>query len=286
MSKEQLSQNKEQSNQTYRLDEKLDSAEKIYSGIDKARWIRDHLIGLKKPENQRPGGGRSVENKLIKESSAVNRYILPGMGNLDLTDAKEEKYQLQGVLARCKETPNRRVSWVKQGTMLEMPRDKTPFALATMSECSFLVGIDENDMIAAHISFSLKNQITEVLDYCEDKGVPKNNMYLVTNTGLVTTGADKGGFLGEKGRLTTRKERRNLPIPDDNICEFAYEKSRDEQGAIEEKLQIVFANPDVIYTTEFKQNTSGQEKPLYKQGFPENDEELDDEYLIKLRSHE
>lgn len=280
MSIERPSQNKAHTDQTYRLDEELGSAEKIYSGIDKARWVRDHLIELKRQENQRPGEGKPVESKYITETSSTTRYLLPGTGNLDTTDAMQESYELQGVLARCKETPSRRISWVKQGTMLEMPRNKTPFALATMSECSFLVGIDENDMVAAHISFSLKSQIKEVLDYCEDKGVSKDNTYLVTNTGLKTTPAGKNSFLGKKRRLTTSDERKNLRIPEDNVYTFAYDKNQTEQGAIEE-LEFVFACPDMIYAAGFQPEANGPEKPLYEQQFPEKGERSDDEFVIK-----
>lgn len=277
MRKEQIRPNNEQSNQSYRLDKELDSANEIYSGIQKARWVRDHLIELKEPKGDRAGKGEMVESKRITKKAPVNRYVLPGIGKLDSTDEMQEMYKLQGKFARYKETPNCRVSWVEQGTMLEMPKSKTPYALASMSECSFLVGVNKNNIIAAHISYSLKSQIIEVLDYFENAGIRRDDTYTIANTNPATAVKNRDGFLSKSKRITTNDEYEDLNIPEENIRTFTYNKIETDKKNLRKNLQLVVASPDMIFTSGFNQDLTGEKMPPRDQRFPK-----DKEQLIKL----
>jgi hypothetical protein len=189
----------------------------------------------------------------------------------------QESYKMQGELATIKETENHRISWVKQGTLLEIPRDKTPYALASMSECSFVIGINEQSMIAAHISFSLKSQINEVLAHCENKGINRTDTYLIANTGPVLGPANEDGFLSGDRRLSTGEECKSLRIPTNNIRTFEYKIEDTEQKSVRKNLQLVVASPEMVFTSGFNENQNGPGKQAWEQEFPD-----DKEQLIKL----
>jgi hypothetical protein len=169
--------------ETRRLEKELQEIKQTYNKREAARLTRDIILELKEIDSPLQSNKTPpAERKVLDQETPLRRHLLPGIGDLSVSDQKQETYDKREWENRYWETKNFRVCWVRQGNIITAPRNKTPHTIVSMSECSFIVGTTDEKMISAHISYSLQSQVEAVLEHLDKHNVKPENRYVVANT--------------------------------------------------------------------------------------------------------
>ena len=126
---------------------------------------------------------------------------------------------------------------VEQGEIWKTKKENNPYFFTSMSECSTIVGMNENEIAVAHISYSELEGTRLAIRWMIEQNL--NNIFAITNEG------PKNQHLGKEE--ARRNDYLELGIPEKHIFPFEY-FGRD---GLHRNLTQVITNKDNIFVYSF-----------------------------------
>lgn len=164
-----------------------------------------------------------------KADGILKHYFLPGIPGGEGDDKEiREGYDRR---AEYTKTDNHVFINIGQGEMWVVPKENNPYFKISMSECSTIIGENENKLAVAHISYSALNEIEAVMDFMTKNNIPPNKIFAIASVGSFQSKQSEQDF---HKRATTEESYLKQGIVPANILNFEY----DPGEAISEKEKI------------------------------------------------
>ena len=183
----------------------------------------------------------------VESGGKIKHYFLPGIpgGGGDIATIREG-YDSR---AEYKKTQERMFVRVGQGEMWVIPKKENPYFLISMSECSAIIGSNNENMVIAHISYSAIDETEAVMEFMRDNSVPLENIHVVASVGEYQ---EKRSNEEYTKRVVNKEFYGNLGIQDSHIQTFEYTpRDRDSGGMIQTNLTQIIGNPNELLKYSF-----------------------------------
>ncbi len=183
----------------------------------------------------------------VESGGKIKHYLLPGIpgGGRDITTIREG-YDSR---AEYKKTQERMFVRVGQGEMWVIPKKENPYFLISMSECSAIIGSNNENMVIAHISYSAIDETEAVMEFMRDNSVPLENIHVVARVGKYQEKRSKEEYTK---RVVNREFYRNIGIQDSHIQTFEYTpRDRDSGGMTQKNITQIIGNPNELLKYSF-----------------------------------
>ena len=139
---------------------------------------------------------------------------------------------------------------IGQGEMWLFPKSENPYFQISLSECSAIVGTNEKNIVAAHISYSAIDQIQAVVTFMKNMGINLENIYVI---------ASVGDFQKKRSEEEHRKRAFDsrvyikMGIPESNISQFEFKstKTKGDEGWLQKNLTQVVGCKDALFKYSF-----------------------------------
>lgn len=183
-------------------------------------------------------------NMVASPESDIDHFLLPGIP--DEEGEKQEVRESYDNRAEYLKTEERLFLRVGQGEMWILPKTEEPYFQISMSECSTIVGVKDNNFIVAHISFSKEDEVDTTLDFMREKNVKPENIYVFPSVGKYQKEQSKE--LDENRVLDTSRYV-NQGIPNNNISSFEFWRERGEskEGWIDKNMAQIIGCKDALF---------------------------------------
>lgn len=210
------------------------------------------------------GMGEFLAFRIADGRDGVKHYLLPGISKGGLE--RESLEDLSGVRehyddrARLVSSGEHLFIRAGQGEMWRVPKNKNPYILCGLSECSALIGESESDLFVAHISYSQLSELDAALEFLKQNKVSPEDVYVAASIGEAQTAAAKpGGFASARAGEAQDYVRRG--VRPENIKPFAAALESKDSGQRRWKgLTQVLAAKDGFYQRSYDE--SGRQEVL------------------------
>lgn len=116
---------------------------------------------------------------------------------------------------------NEQVFRLPQCYGVRVPRDEHPNIFLTMSECTALIGVTDEDLYAMHVGMSERGATQKFLSLLQGRGVAPENMYAVASVGRPQYYSETTPHY-DFSKVKGADELTGLGIPQQNILSFEY----------------------------------------------------------------
>jgi hypothetical protein len=168
---------------------------------------------------------------------------------------------------------------VGQGEMWVIPKSEKPYFQITMSECSAIVGSDNQNFVIAHISYSAINEIQTAVEFMKNMGISSKNIHVVASVGEFQRKRSANDYTR---RAFDSNAYIALGIPDSNISQFEFTLSNAEEDGswVSQNLTQVIGTNDAL----FKYSFDLRNTPRPGIGLPREEKigDYKDEEIIKI----
>ncbi|RMD52026.1 hypothetical protein D6827_00895 [Candidatus Parcubacteria bacterium] len=201
---------------------------------------RELLAEVFNPPLERADFNDFVQYEKAGYDISIKHFFLPGIygGEGDVQTIREGYDERANYLA----TDRRTFLKVGQGEMWILSREKKPYFQISMSECSAVIGVGQNDIIVAHISYSARDQLEAVIRFMREQGVDFSKIYAIAS--VVDYQKKQAG--NDKQRVVDIASYMEFGIPKGNIYEFEYYPDSHHGSVLRNMTQIIGCN-DAIF---------------------------------------
>jgi hypothetical protein len=232
------------------LDIDIDTAESEMSLAQALDFIRDIVQELPDMVSD-----RLVVTKLADGQNGLRHYFLPDMpgGNGDIRQIREgydgrASYGVTGEHAFIK---------VGQGEMWLVPKALKPYLTVSMSECSTLIGQNDDLLVVAHISYSMLCEIESTVEYMRTIGIPAQKILAVASVGPYQAAQSKKDFYK---RACSTADYLKCGIMPGNTYTFEYRpESTPSAGRIDRNItQVLVGGHGLLkWSADFRYESAG-----------------------------
>ena len=185
----------------------------------------------------------------VESGGKIKHYLLPdipgGESGGDINTIREGC----DWRVRYKKTQERMFVRVGQGEMWVIPKKENPYFLISMSECSAIIGFNNENMVIAHISYSAINETEAVMEFMRDNNIPLENIHVVASVGKYQEERSREEYTK---RVVNKEFYTNLGIPDSHIQTFGYiPRDRTARGMVQTNLTQIIGNPNELLKYSF-----------------------------------
>jgi hypothetical protein len=206
-------------------------------------------------------GTKRVEKKFIKpaQGSDLRHFYLPGNygagfdGNSDpgvIREGYDSRHEICALEGRNFITADQGGLWI-------VLRSSKPYFNVSMSECSCIVGVSEENLIVSYIGFSEMKELRATLGVLADAGVASENMYVIASVG--SHQKEAGSRFLAPPRAVSFEDYENLGFREENIATFNYRPGDDEgRTYVLKSICKVIVNDGFIfkYTGDYRQHAA------------------------------
>ncbi len=187
---------------------------------------------------------KEIEEINLGWLDGVSAYLLPDIPGKDGGDLETiREIQTKDGPQYVMKTAERLFVKVNQGHMWKVPIEENPYFRVGLSTCSVLVGKSNNTIIVAHVSYSDKEETEQAIDFMEENGVDKDNIFVVAS---VSDAEEKSGDLGRPW-LKKKESYENYGIKPEQILTFEHHFESDEKnGGKDSNLTEVLITPSLL----------------------------------------
>lgn len=203
------------------VDKDFNSLEQDFAFADRLEMVRDlsaEIFYGQASERRQQDFSRGLKYPQATGQEGLRHYLLPDIpgGEGDIKSVRE----VYDSRARYIATPERVLIKVGQGEMWAIPKDKNPFMCASLSECSVLIGVNQNELVVAHISYSALNETEAALRFMDEKGITPEHVQAVASIGSYQAERSAKDF---NKRAIDDAAYEKLGIKPEHIHAFAYQ---------------------------------------------------------------
>ncbi len=197
-----------------RVDDDFDAIEESESLQERGEMARDVFDQILDPPAGLEYMWEATTQTTAKGKGNIKHFFLPDIpgGDGDM-DTIREGYDER---AEYFKTPERMFLRVGQGEMWVLPKSENPYAQIAITECSALVGSNENNLVVAHISFSAQNETEAVMKFFEANNIDPENVHAIASVG------DYQKERSDGKRVVSKQDYIDLGVPTDNVHEFEH----------------------------------------------------------------
>ena len=258
------------------IDAEFDTLETDFSLEQRMELTRELFEEVFNPPISREDFYRHIQRVCENKNGKLKHFYLPDIpgGEGDIKTIREGYDQRSEYLR----SDNRIFLKVGQGEMWVIPRSEKPYFQISMSECSALVGIDDENFVVAHISYSAIDQINAVVEFIKNMGIDPKNIYAFASIGEF----QKRESNNKEAKRADLGVYTGLGIPESNVRQFEFIQERpDKDGSwISRNLTQVIGCNDVL----FKYSFDLKNTPRVGMVFPKEERigDYKDEEIIKI----
>jgi hypothetical protein len=162
-----------------------------------------------------------LQRVLAYEDGKLQHFFLPGIpGGMGDLETFREGYDQRSEYIRSAE---RIFLEVCQGELWVIPKSENPYFHISLSECSALIGINEETIAIAHVSYSEMRGIQSSIDYMKSKDISPQNIYAIASVGEFQKNRSDDDF--QKRAFDTHTYIA-MGIPNSNIGQFEFSSRR------------------------------------------------------------
>ena len=211
------------------------------------------------------------------EGGKLKHFFLPGIpggeGNLETIrngyDSRSEYFK----------STERIFLKVGQGEMWVIPKSENPYFQISMSECSAIIGVDDKNLVVAHISYSAINEIKAVVEFMRNAGINPENIHVVASVGeFQKIRSDKE--YTKRAFDSSAYTEVGIPVYNVSQFKFSYGKVDDDGSWQSRNLTQVIGCNDAIFKYSFDLRNTPRPGAIFPR--EEKDGEYKDEEIIKI----
>lgn len=163
------------------IDAEFDALESDFPPEDRMELIRALFDEVFHPPLSRENFYRHLSRIHEQGAGQIKHFFLPDIpgGTGDIKTIREG-YDTRSEYLK---SSHRMFVKVGQGEMWVIPKSEKPYFQISMSECSALVGADDNQIVIAHISYSAINEIQAAVEFMNNMGIRPKNIHAFASVG-------------------------------------------------------------------------------------------------------
>jgi hypothetical protein len=226
--------------ESFSLEDRMELTRELFGEVFNPPISADHIY-------------ENIERVRENGTGQLKHYFLPDIpgGKGDIKTIREGYDQRSEYL----KSADRIFLKIGQGEIWIIPKSEKPYFQISMSECSTIIGTDNENLVIAHISYSAINEIQATVEFMKNLGINYENIQVVASIGEFQKKCSDNEYTK---RAFDSSAYTDIGIPDSNISPFEFNPGkRAEDGSwLSQNLTQVIGTGEVLFQYSFDmQNT-------------------------------